>query len=104
MILGPVGLNLGAGMSGGVVYVHDPELRLPLRLNDQLVIAERVDGFGPDELRFLLERHARYTGSQRAADLVAAWDTEAGWFWRVAPRPRADEALVSPEAQAVASS
>jgi glutamate synthase domain-containing protein 3 len=104
VILGPVGLNLGAGMSGGVVYVHDRELRLPLRLNDQLVTAERVDGLGPDELRVLLERHARHTGSQRAADLLAAWDTEAGWFWRVAPRRPVDEARVPPEVQAVASS
>jgi glutamate synthase (ferredoxin) len=104
VILGPVGLNLGAGMSGGVVYVHDRDLTLLLRLNEQLVVAERVDELGPDELLTLLERHIRYTGSQRAADLVAAWDTEAGRFWRVAPRRPADEAVDSPEAQAVASS
>jgi glutamate synthase (ferredoxin) len=104
VILGPVGLNLGAGMSGGVVYVHDRDLTLLLRLNEQLVVAERVDELGPDELLTLLERHIRYTGSQRAADLVAAWDTEAGRFWRVAPRRPADDAVDSPEAQAVASS
>ena len=86
VILGPVGLNLGAGMSGGVVYVHDRELKLPLRLNEQLVAAERVDGLGPEVLRELLERHVRYTGSERAAELLAGWDGEAGWFWRVAPR------------------
>ena len=86
VILGPVGLNLGAGMSGGVVYVHDRELKLPLRLNEQLVAAERVDGLGPEDLRELLERHVRYTGSQRGAELLAGWDGEAGWFWRVAPR------------------
>jgi glutamate synthase domain-containing protein 2/glutamate synthase domain-containing protein 1/glutamate synthase domain-containing protein 3 len=104
VILGPTGLNLGAGMSGGVVYVHDRELRLPLRLNEQLVVGERVDGLGPEELRTLVERHLRYTGSPRAAELLARWENEAGWFWRVAPRPPADEALDPPEAQAVASS
>jgi len=104
VILGPVGLNLGAGMSGGVVYVHDRDLQLPLRLNGELVTAERVDGLGPEELRILLERHVRYTGSERADDLLAAWDTEAGWFWRVAPRQPAEEAVVPPGAQAVASS
>jgi glutamate synthase domain-containing protein 2/glutamate synthase domain-containing protein 1/glutamate synthase domain-containing protein 3 len=86
VVLGPVGLNLGAGMSGGVVYVHDRDLNLPLRLNEQLVTAERVDGLGPAELRELLERHVRYTGSPRAAALLDGWDGEAGWFWRVAPR------------------
>jgi glutamate synthase domain-containing protein 2/glutamate synthase domain-containing protein 1/glutamate synthase domain-containing protein 3 len=86
VILAGHGLNLGAGMSGGVAYVHDRARRLPLSLNDQLVEAERLQGLGPEELRALLERHVRYTGSRRAADLLARWETEAGWFWRVAPR------------------
>ncbi len=86
VILGTAGLNLGAGMSGGVVYVHDRERRLPQRLNDKLVRADRVEGLGPEELRALLERHVRYTSSPRAADLLASWENEAGWFWRVAPR------------------
>jgi glutamate synthase domain-containing protein 3 len=103
VILGPVGLNLGAGMSGGVVYVHDRDLNLPLRLNEQLVSAERVDGLGPAELRELLERHVRYTGSQRAADLLAGWDGEAGWFWRVAPRRLADASDLAEDAQVVAA-
>jgi glutamate synthase domain-containing protein 3 len=87
VILGEHGLNLAAGMSGGVIYVYDRARRLPLRLNEQLVEAHRVDGLGPEELRELLERHARYTGSPLAADLLARWENEAGWFWRVAPRP-----------------
>jgi glutamate synthase domain-containing protein 3 len=86
VMLGPAGLNLCAGMSGGVVYVHDRERRLPERLNDQLVTVERIDGLGPEQLRTLLERHLRYTGSARAADVLARWENEAGWFWRVAPK------------------
>jgi len=100
VVLGPVGLNLGAGMSGGVVYVYDRDLRLPLRLNEQLVNAERIDGLGPEELIGLLERHVRYTGSQRAAALLDAWDGEVGWFWRVAPRPTAVAEEAEPDAVA----
>jgi glutamate synthase domain-containing protein 3 len=103
IILGPVGLNLGAGMSGGVVYAHDRDLSLRVRVNDQLVAAERVDGLGRDELRDLLERHVRYTGSQRAAGLLAAWDREVGWFWRVAPRRLADASELAEDAQVVAA-
>jgi glutamate synthase (ferredoxin) len=99
VILGPAGLNLGAGMSGGVVYVHDRDLRLTELLGDPLVVAERVQAFGPDELRTLLERHVRYTGSARAADLLARWETEAGWFWRVAPK----EGVAIPQTGAAAS-
>jgi glutamate synthase (ferredoxin) len=102
VVLGETGLNLGAGMSGGVVYVHDRAGLLPLRLNEQLVVAEHVDGPGPEELRELIERHARYSGSQRAAELLARWEAEVGWFWRVAPRPPAEEAESEPEAEAQA--
>jgi glutamate synthase (ferredoxin) len=103
VILGPVGLNLGAGMSGGEVYVHDRELELPLRLNEQLVVAGRLEGLGPQELRALLERHVRYTGSVRAAALLARWETEAGWFWRVAPRGSVEAPENVTAAQAVLS-
>jgi glutamate synthase (ferredoxin) len=94
VILGDHGLNLGAGMSGGVVYVHDPVGKLPLRLNEQLVSAERV---ATDELRQLVERHVRYTGSQRASRLLERWDDMVSSFWRVAPR--ADAAVRQSEAE-----
>jgi glutamate synthase (ferredoxin) len=83
VVLGELGLNVGAGMSGGELYVLDPAGRLPLRLNTELVVAERGAG---EELRDLLERHVRHTGSDRAADLLQRWDPTKELFWRVAPR------------------
>jgi glutamate synthase domain-containing protein 2/glutamate synthase domain-containing protein 1/glutamate synthase domain-containing protein 3 len=82
-VLGDVGLNAAAGMTGGVLYVLDPSNRLPLRLNSQLVVADRG---GDEELRTLLERHLRHTGSLRAAELLEDWDDAAPRFWRVTPR------------------
>ncbi len=61
----------------------DPAGKLPLRLNAELVAAERG---APDELRELLEHHVRHTGSPRAAALLAAWGNAPNVFWRVAPR------------------
>jgi glutamate synthase (ferredoxin) len=82
-VLGEVGLNFGAGMSGGVAWVLDPAGELPLHLNAELVAAER----GADEdLRELVERHLRHTGSPRAAHLLANWHEAHAIFWRVAPR------------------
>ena len=82
VVLGDIGLNVGAGMTGGELYVHDPDGRLPLRLNTELVIAERA---ATDELRTLLEEHVRHTGSPRAAGVLERWDEAAAWFWRVVP-------------------
>jgi glutamate synthase domain-containing protein 3 len=83
VILGEHGLNLGAGMSGGLVYVYDPVGRLRLRLNEQLIAAERLAAPQSDELRELLERHLRYTGSAQAARVLERWEDEAASFWRV---------------------
>ena len=83
VVLGEVGLNAGAGMSGGELYVLDAAGRLPLRLNTQLVVAERYAG---EELRALLEAHVRHTGSARAVAILERWHDAEQLFWRVLPR------------------
>ncbi len=97
-VLGEVGLNFGAGMSGGVAWVWDAAGDLPLRLNAQLVTAERG---ADEELRTLLEQHLRHTGSPRAAQVLAQWDDAAAVFWRVAPRLAAIEPAQEPAAASV---
>jgi glutamate synthase domain-containing protein 3 len=82
-VLGDVGRNVGAGMTGGELYVYDVAGRLPLRLNTQLVVANRG---ASEALRGLLELHLRHTGSTRAAELLERWDEIASLFWHVIPR------------------
>ncbi len=85
-ILGPYGLNLGAGMTGGQAYVYDPEERMERHLNGQLVAATRLEAADLDTLRELLERHLRFTGSTVAAGLLDRWGEAGAQFWRVAPK------------------
>jgi glutamate synthase domain-containing protein 3 len=92
VVLGEIGLNVGAGMSGGELYVLDPDGRLPLRLNTELVVAERT---GTPRLRELLELHLRHTGSRRAAAVLERWDEVASAFWRVVPRTDVAEPRVT---------
>jgi glutamate synthase domain-containing protein 3 len=93
VVLGGFGRNVGAGMSGGELYLHDPEDVLPLRLNRDLVVSLPV-GAG-EELRRLLERHVRYTGSLRAQALLDRFDEALREFRRVVPK--ADVAAVEDE-------
>jgi glutamate synthase domain-containing protein 3 len=93
VVLGDVGRNFGAGMSGGEAYVYDPAGVLPLRLNDDLVAFDRVRG--DTELRALIERHVRYTGSELASGLLEDWDRVVADFWRVTPK--ADIARIEDE-------
>jgi glutamate synthase (ferredoxin) len=85
VILGEFGYNLGAGMTGGSVYVRDPEGSLAIRLNRQLVEAARVREEHERELRNLIVTHAELTGSTVARELLERWDEVGSTFWRVAP-------------------
>ena len=96
VVLGPTGRNFGAGMTGGRAWLHDPDGRLPLRLNAASVRATALaalaegDTARPDaaareaELRDLVAAHAA-EGSGLAAKLVAGWETERAAFWLVEP-------------------
>jgi glutamate synthase (ferredoxin) len=85
VVLGPVGRNLGAGMTGGEVFLYDEGERVPERLNGELVLARRPVDLELVRLRELIVAHAELTGSATAAAVLANWDRAAGSFWRVAP-------------------
>ena len=84
VVLGSVGRNFAAGMTGGRAYVWDADGVLDVRLNTELVEASTLDAGAAFELRTLVERHYRYTGSELARVLLADWDVAA--FLTVAPR------------------
>jgi glutamate synthase domain-containing protein 3 len=86
VILGPFGRNIGAGMTGGEAFVHDPARLLDLRLNGQLVVAEQLDDSAAERLRVLLDRHRQHTGSARADAVLADWPSRVGEFRLIRPR------------------
>jgi len=71
VILGPVGRNFAAGMSGGIAYVLD----LPqIRVNREMVDLDQVEEDDAKFVREVVERHHAETGSAVAARLLADWD------------------------------
>jgi glutamate synthase domain-containing protein 3 len=85
VVLGELGRNVAAGMSGGELLVHDPEESLASRLNGELVETSALDSAAEQRLQALLERHFRYTSSARAAALLERWPAAVTEFRRVAP-------------------
>ncbi|MDL5157943.1 glutamate synthase large subunit [Actinomycetospora termitidis] len=82
IVLGSTGRNLGAGMSGGIAFVHD----LPaIRVNDEMADLLEVTGDDADWLRWVVERHLDLTSSPKAARLLDDWDTQVGHFTKVMP-------------------
>ncbi len=80
IVIGPVGRNFAAGMSGGVAYVHDPDGTFEGFCNTSMVTLERPTGevtevshMGESDrsiLRRFLEAHAERTGSPKARALL----------------------------------
>ncbi len=102
VVLGPVGHNLGAGMSGGECFVHDEQGDVLARVNRQLVEARRPDGAHLARVRELVEEHATVTGSRRAAALLEEWETSVDRFWRIAPKTEMDRVASSEAAGSTA--
>ncbi len=85
-VLGDTGRNFAAGMSGGVAYVHDPDGSLETKANTEMVtLSSELDDKDEAMLRRLVENHAAYTGSDRAAELLDDWAAEVENFTKVMP-------------------
>ena len=85
VILGPTGRNFAAGMSGGIAWVHDPNRALAENCNFEMVGLEPVDRDHRRELREMVARHARFTGSTVARRLLEHWGEAVRQFTQVMP-------------------
>ncbi|HKZ76272.1 MAG TPA: glutamate synthase-related protein, partial [Actinomycetota bacterium] len=85
VVLGPTGRNFGAGMSGGVAYVYDPDGVFPGRLNTEMVALESLDDEDREWLKDRIVRHLAETGSAVAERLLEDWDLAAEAFVKVMP-------------------
>ncbi len=114
VVLGRTGRNFAAGMSGGIAYVLDEDKTFESRCNMAMVelepvpeeeaVAEREYNMQNDlethgrvdilhdltsgddaRLHRLIGNHARYTGSERAAHMLANWKKYRSLFRKVMP-------------------
>ena len=85
VVLGPTGRNFGAGMSGGIAYVWNKEGRFESRCNFGTFDLEELTEADAEELRSLVEKHRRYTGSAVAEQLLCDWMRELPRFVKVMP-------------------
>ena len=106
-VLGKTGRNFAAGMSGGIAYVFDEDGAFSKRCNTSMVTLEKLMTSADQEagvdraiwhhrgdgecqtdeviLRKLLEDHHRWTGSQRARDILDHWAESRVKFVKVFP-------------------
>ena len=75
VVLGPTGVNFGAGMTGGIAYVYDVGNDFDLKCNVETVDLESVLAGSEDEaeLLALIREHHVLTGSKLAGGMLADW-------------------------------
>ncbi|MGY6634040.1 MAG: glutamate synthase large subunit [Alkalilacustris sp.] len=87
VLLGEVGANFGAGMTGGMAYIHDPRGEAARMINSETLVTCAVTvPHWEAELKGLIERHVLETGSVRAAEILRRWDVERAHFIQICPR------------------
>lgn len=86
VILGTTGRNFAAGMSGGVAYIYDANGDFADYCNKDIVLLESLEEIG-DKLKVqkLILKHAQYTGSEIAQNILENWDSCVQKFVKVIP-------------------
>ena len=97
LVLGKVGLNFGAGFTGGLAYVLDQDRDFVDRYNHELIDIHRIspEGFESyrQHLHKLIVRHRELTGSIWAQQVLDEFRDYVGKFWLVKPKAASIESL-----------
>ena len=95
VVLGTVGRNVGAGMTGGIAYILDDSENFAEKVNPEIVKIQRVaTKAGEKQLKDLISAHVEKTNSVKSKAILADWETYLPKFWQIVPPSEAE----SPEA------
>jgi glutamate synthase domain-containing protein 3 len=87
VILGEIGKNFAAGMSGGIAYIYDVAGNLAGRINEGMVDLDRIETAEESaQIREMIEHYQAYTGSPEAATILSDWEQNQQRFIKVMPR------------------
>ncbi|EKA2509107.1 glutamate synthase large subunit [Campylobacter upsaliensis] len=82
VVLGDVGANFAAGMSGGVVYILGRHNEA--NVNKELVDIKELNAKDEKELKATIQRHINYTNSKKARGILDQFDKKD--FFKIMPR------------------
>ncbi len=86
VVLGEIGKNFAAGMSGGIAYIYDEHHALQSRINMGMVELESLDDESEaTEVKGMIENYVKYTNSKEAQQLLDTWQESKKHFIKVMP-------------------
>ena len=86
VVLGKIGKNFAAGMSGGIAYVLDVKNELYKNVNKTMISIEKVENkYDKKELKCLIEGHVEATGSKLGTQILKDFDEYLPHFKKLIP-------------------
>jgi glutamate synthase (ferredoxin) len=85
IILGDIGRNFAAGMSGGVAYIYKSTKFDKRNFNSEMIEFEDPSNQDLDLVKKLIENHFTYTSSKIAERFLNNWDKESKNFIKIMP-------------------
>jgi len=92
IILGDVGDNFAAGMTGGMVFIYDKDKKFEKKVNPESVVWQNVEtDYWKKFLKYLIEEHFNETGSDLSKRIIKNFDEEISNFVQVCPKEMIDK-------------
>ncbi len=82
VIIGKVGRNFTAGMSGGIAYVLDNG-EIKDKINNDSLLIEKLNDKDKEAVETLLKNHLKYTDSLKAAAILKDWQSNSKKFLKL---------------------
>ncbi len=83
VVLGSMGKNVAAGMSGGILYVYDPKDTIDACINYEIVIQDQMLSEDQENVKKMIEAHFGFTGSPLALEILTDWNQQKKWFKKI---------------------
>ena len=87
VILGEIGDNFAAGMTGGMAFVYDKKDEFSIKVNPNSVIWQRIEtDYCKDFVKKLVLMHSNETNSETSKLIIKNFDEEVKYFYQVCPK------------------
>ena len=86
LVIGKIGRNFGAGMSGGIAYIYKNEQFSKNNFNMEMIDLESINKQDEDIICNMLENHFSNTNSKIAKMILSKWGKEKNNFIKVMPK------------------
>ena len=87
VILGEVGDNFAAGMTGGMAFIYDEKNEFEKKVNPETVVWQRVETeYWKNFLKNLIQKHFEETKSKVAEKIIKDYENEKNYFYQICPK------------------